>query len=52
MKTHLPKVDDIAGKLRTFGRWDDIAGKLPTFQRWKMAEWKENADTDAQEGMA
>ena len=36
----------------TFGRWDDIAGKLRTFGRWKRSEWKGNVDTDVLEGVA
>ena len=34
-----------AGDGLAFGRWDDIAGKLRTFGRWKRAEWKGNAAT-------
>ena len=35
-----------------FGRWDDIAGKLRTFGRWKRAEWKGNAATGSVGHMA
>lgn len=41
-----------AGDGLAFGRWDDIAGKLRTFGRWKRAEWKGNAATGSVGHMA